>query len=292
MCNNQEILDFFLKQDIKIDLKSYKNCSNLTKVKIPKYIKKIGVNTFNNCTSLTEVVFEEPSSLLFISSYAFQNCKSLKKITIPSKVLMIGKHAFTKCQSLTEITVSSNTRIIDELSYDSLNIKRIQSQPLENEYEKALQKFVSILKLPETDIKDCIDADDTILDHIVDAFKKFPCLFNEDQDAINAKLSELGLDDEIKKYFSGFYYTTITLYVRQSFSGRTFEYTYKEDDEVEILYKEMYDKFYDGVNKITLYRPEYGHERLEKILPRKRTFKENKVENHEKMVFMTTLLGG
>lgn len=262
----------------------FQECSQLTKIKVPKYVKKIGMNTFANCSSLIEVTFEEPSSLLFISSYSFKNCKRLKRITIPSKVLMIGKNAFQNCTSLTEISVPSNTRIIDELSFDPLNIKRIQSEPIENDYYKALQKFVSILKIPELDMKNCID-DDEVLDHIVDAFKKFPCLFNEDQSVIMEKLSELGLEDEIKNYFSGFYYSFITLYVHLV-SGKTETYTFKENDNTNILYDEMDEKFFDGINKITLFDLKMG-----KPFPRDVTFKDSRIDNFTTLNYTQTLLG-
>ena len=284
MNNNQEILNFFMSQkEIIISKDLFNRCWSLTKIKIPKYIKKIGYRAFENCTSLTEVVFEEPSSLLFICSCAFKGCKSLVQISIPSKVLLIGNDAFFNCTSLEQISIPSNTRIIDRLSNTTLNVTTVQSQPIQDEYEKALHRFVSVIDL--TEFRSQNSSNDQILNHIVDAFKKFPFLFNEDAKTIMAKLSELGLASDIEKYFSSFYFSEVTIFIRGPNNYFLVNKTYNNLTPVNELYEEMYKRYYDGVNSIfMLYKS--------KILPRTGTFKDHNIRNGDIINFCKTLIGG
>lgn len=272
------------QKEVIINHELFSECSKLTKIKIPKYVKKISNNSFKKCTSLVEVTFEEPSSLLFIGAFAFKDCKLLTQITIPSNVLLIGKHAFENCTSLSQITIPSNARIVNGLSNIALNTKIVQSKPLENEYEKVLHKFVSIID--PTEFTNVVSDDDEILNRIVEAFNKFPCLLDEDAHAIMEKFSELGIENDVEKYFSAFNYKELTLFMKVLCEANLIlNLNYTDLEKTDTLYEDMYQRYYDGINSIKIVRKSG-------LLPRTGTFRDNNVENETNFILVRTLVGG
>lgn len=92
--------------------KAFSECGELTRINIPKSIKRIGVESFYECIGLTNITI--PDSVMIIGEKAFMNCVSLNSITIPKRVISIGEEAFSTCCNLSSIFVDSNN-----VTYDS-----------------------------------------------------------------------------------------------------------------------------------------------------------------------------
>ena len=85
---------------------------NLTSIKLPHNITRIGDVAFWGCRSLTSITI--PNSVTSIGRGAFFNCSSLTSITIPDSVTRIGRGAFSDCSNLTSITIPNSVTNIDE----------------------------------------------------------------------------------------------------------------------------------------------------------------------------------
>ncbi len=80
----------------------FKNCKELTSIKLPASIVEIGSDAFNGCGSLKNI--EIPSSVAKINAGAFKDCASLESITIPDGVTYMGQGlTFYGCSSLKTI---------------------------------------------------------------------------------------------------------------------------------------------------------------------------------------------
>lgn len=84
----------------KIGEAAFYNCSGLKEIRIPDTIYTIWGYTFKGCTSLTEVRL--PKSLIKIDEGAFENCTSLDYVFIPGNTEIIGSWSFKGCIGLVE----------------------------------------------------------------------------------------------------------------------------------------------------------------------------------------------
>ena len=89
---------------------TFKDCTNLKKVALPKSLKNIGDNCFYNCSSLSDIVI--PDSVATINSYSFYGCSSITSIIIPSKLVSIGNGSFLNCIGLTNVIISDGVTSI------------------------------------------------------------------------------------------------------------------------------------------------------------------------------------
>lgn len=87
------------------------NCNNLTSIKIPSSIIRIGYDAFAYCKGLANVLFAEDSKIEIIEGEAFYECESLLNITIPSSVREIGEFAFYCCTSLKNVIFEDNSQL-------------------------------------------------------------------------------------------------------------------------------------------------------------------------------------
>ena len=85
---------------------TFKECINLSSVKIPNSVTYIGYKAFGNCISLRSI--EIPNSVTCIWECAFYGCSSLSSIEIPNSVTIIGHGAFYGCSSLSSIEIPSS----------------------------------------------------------------------------------------------------------------------------------------------------------------------------------------
>ncbi|MBR6802645.1 MAG: leucine-rich repeat domain-containing protein [Kiritimatiellae bacterium] len=93
-----------------IGFHAFRNCSNLTSVRIPSSVRSIEEDAFYGCSGLTSVMI--PQGVTFIGNEAFYNCSGLTAITIPSSVTSIGISAFSGCSGLTSVTIPSSVTLL------------------------------------------------------------------------------------------------------------------------------------------------------------------------------------
>ena len=91
-----------------IDRAAFKDCSNITQLKLPANLVKIASEAFYGCNSIQSIAI--PASVSEIGRYAFNGCSSLTSIVIPNSVTEIDDDAFSNCP-------------IEKLNIDCPNIK-------------------------------------------------------------------------------------------------------------------------------------------------------------------------
>ncbi len=90
---------------------AFRQCANLTSVRLNDNINTIGSFSFWNCTKMTNV-YDMPAGLTKIDGYAFNFCSALKSFTIPDNVTTIGAAAFSACNSLETIVIPDKVTTI------------------------------------------------------------------------------------------------------------------------------------------------------------------------------------
>lgn len=77
---------------------AFRDCVNITGIKIPDSVKSVGGSAFRSCTSLKEIVL--PQGLTTISGATFNGCIRLQRVVIPSTIISVGGYAFGGCSAL------------------------------------------------------------------------------------------------------------------------------------------------------------------------------------------------
>ncbi len=95
---------------------AFKDCGELTSIKIPNTITSIGNDAFDWCVELTSI--EIPNTVTSIGNHAFSCCESLKNIEIPDSVTRIGSGAFLECASLKNIKISNSVTYIEDGTFN------------------------------------------------------------------------------------------------------------------------------------------------------------------------------
>lgn len=103
---------------------TFRGCTALTKVVLPKSMKTIPQDMFWQCVSLTDITL--PEDTVTIGHGAFEGCASLKEIHIPQTVTKIVADAFSGCSSLETVTLSTALKEIDwSVFLDCKNLTKI-----------------------------------------------------------------------------------------------------------------------------------------------------------------------
>ena len=109
-----EVTEEMTKGCATITACAFKDCKNLTKVKLHSDVVKTAYYSFRDCSSLSEVTFPTTGKFDEVEFGAFQNCTSLGEINIPSGTYRIGAYAFGHCSSATKLSLpNSITNIAD-----------------------------------------------------------------------------------------------------------------------------------------------------------------------------------
>lgn len=90
---------------ISVEGSAFFGCTNISKIKFPTTLKKIGEAAFYSC-NITEIVF--PDSLEEITGNnngAFANCKRLEKITFGKGIKKLGDNIFRGCTDLSHVKI-------------------------------------------------------------------------------------------------------------------------------------------------------------------------------------------
>lgn len=97
--------------------------SDIEKIRIPSFIKKISSYAFSNCQQLRKVDFSLCKELYIIDKKSFSNTM-IKKLQIPSTVTRIEDGSFSKCQRLESVEFKeSNLNYIGKKSFASTKLE-------------------------------------------------------------------------------------------------------------------------------------------------------------------------
>ena len=96
---------------------AFKNCKNLTTVKMANSVTEVGASLFYSDENLTNVNLS--TKMTYIGSYMFSNCNGLISIEIPEGVTGIGAGAFQSCNNLISIKIPQSVRTIYTGSFNS-----------------------------------------------------------------------------------------------------------------------------------------------------------------------------
>ena len=108
---NAEITSVKLPETIeKIGIYAFYNCNTLEEINTPQRLNEINGYAFCGCTNLEG--FDVPRRLKYLGAYAFGCCESIESISIPDTVAQIHNGVFMNCKSLKEVEMSSNIRSI------------------------------------------------------------------------------------------------------------------------------------------------------------------------------------
>lgn len=128
----ERINDKRLKLGFKYENKTEKrfaygfNGTEITSVKFPKTIEKIGRSAFSRCKKLEKVDLSS-TSLVEIGENAFYSCVELKKVILPNTVKKIDGYAFDGCTSLKEINIPTSLKVIAHGTFSSCeSLKKIE----------------------------------------------------------------------------------------------------------------------------------------------------------------------
>ena len=99
----------------KISSELFRNCSNITGVKIPDSITSIGDNAFYYCQKISSINI--PNKVTTIGDGAFYSMKLITNVDIPESTTTIGKNAFNGCSALQSLTISNKLSSIGDSAF-------------------------------------------------------------------------------------------------------------------------------------------------------------------------------
>ena len=90
---------------------AFEGCNHLSEVTIPNSVKYIECNAFKNCTALTKIKIPK---LYIIPKYMFKGCTSLTDVTFSEGITIIEEEAFSGCTALANIKLPNGVSIIEK----------------------------------------------------------------------------------------------------------------------------------------------------------------------------------
>jgi len=95
----------------KIGKTAFEGCTGLTSISFPASLTTIDSCAFDGCTGLTNLDLSACASLTKIDRYAFRGCKGLRSVSLPASLSTIYWSAFSGCTGLTNLDLSGCTSL-------------------------------------------------------------------------------------------------------------------------------------------------------------------------------------
>lgn len=128
-CFSHKIGDAIIERGVEeIGNGAFIDCQ-ITSVKIPDSVKKIGSDAFRNCVKLTNI--ETPCTLSELNDYVFYNCEVLETVKINEGTKTIHENAFTGA-SIKKLFIPASVEGFDEYSYINAQIIVFASDDIPN----------------------------------------------------------------------------------------------------------------------------------------------------------------
>ncbi len=101
---------FLVSENIYADYFTEVYCNTVTTgVKLPSFLRYIGISAFRNLVRIEEVIF--PDTVTEIGRFAFSGCKRLMRVQLPKNLKTIQKGAF-RCCAIKELTLPEGLEYI------------------------------------------------------------------------------------------------------------------------------------------------------------------------------------
>ena len=100
---------------MSIEDNTFRGCSGLLSINIPKGVTSIGQSALYRCESLTSI--ELPGGLTSIGDHAFWGCKSVTAINIPQGVTKIEQAVFSSCNALASVKLPETITSIGDNAF-------------------------------------------------------------------------------------------------------------------------------------------------------------------------------
>lgn len=97
---------------------AFSGCIKLTSVTIPKSVTSLDEGAFRDCVALKTVTFASGSQLTNIGNNVFDGCSVLNKADLPSKLESIGNYAFEGTK-ITKVTIPDNCEKIGYYAFSN-----------------------------------------------------------------------------------------------------------------------------------------------------------------------------
>lgn len=120
------------KNVVHIGVDAFRGCENLISVKLSDNITEISKGTFLGCKALSSIII--PDSVKSIGNDAFYNCAGLKSITFGKRTSSIGVRAFSNCESIESLTLPNSVTLIGESAFT--NCKSLKNAVISNNVQK------------------------------------------------------------------------------------------------------------------------------------------------------------
>ena len=99
----------------KIGGSAFSGCKNIKTVEIPNSVTEIGASAFLDCTAITTINIG--SRVTSIGESAFGGCSGLVAFAIPNGVKLINPYTFSGCTSLLSVTIPEGVETIGESAF-------------------------------------------------------------------------------------------------------------------------------------------------------------------------------
>ena len=82
---------------------AFNGCSQLTVIRLPKYIQSIGARSLKGCAKIEQI--DMPNHVKTIGEEAFAGCKLLGSLSLPDELPAINDGTFKGCESMTSVVL-------------------------------------------------------------------------------------------------------------------------------------------------------------------------------------------
>jgi hypothetical protein len=173
---------------------TFSNCHGLHFIESQKSVRFVGDHCFSYCGGLAGVVFESPSTVQRIDSFAFSWCCSLISFAVPSSVSTLGSSIFMFCSELSSVTFDTPSQVTNLPDRLFSGCGRLATLTLPDSV-----KAVSPSAFEDSGVTSIIDSDWTIIAGlVVRPGRVFSCLETPSSIRIPGNVREIG-----DKVFSG-----------------------------------------------------------------------------------------
>lgn len=101
--------------------RTFQNCRDLFRVKLPDGLQKIGPSAFAGCVNLRRITL--PDSITHIGSSAFLRCGKMENVPLPENLQSVESDLFASCSNITEIKISPNVKYIGKRAFSGTGIR-------------------------------------------------------------------------------------------------------------------------------------------------------------------------